>query len=573
MTRTRRTISLVASLVLIVAAFTPATVFAQEQGDPHDYRDIEAIDDRGKILVCKYVDQPGEAERLKDGKNPIEVSWNTLQPNIVSEASEVVVGLEWTDAHVRSEVVALGTTECPAPDGEDPVDPVDPVDAEVQVTLAKDWTGDLEGIDTDALAVTFTIDGTDHTPGHTLTVDPDTELTITETVAGLPEACEYEASGLTHTTAALDAWTGDELEAGVRDETFTVTNVVTCEDEVADQGAIAIEKTALGVGEDNTVVIDEIGGSVEVDYEFVVTNTGDIELTVDTLTDSTIGDLFDAFETEHGSATLAPEDAVTLVATATLTADDFDEEDGTHTNVVTVTTVEGPEAEADETVTLVGVGGDGFEPGIQLEKRALGLEDGTAVIPLGGSVEVDYEFVVTNTGDVKLEITELADDHIGDLLPSFVDQHGSSTLTLEDGPVALVATATLTEADVDTDSTHTNVAWVDTAEGVSDEAVETIDVIVVGDQPPAERPDETDVDREDDRVDDRGDERVVVISQPDDEGAEVLGVAYEADELPRTGDSLIGMALAALLALGLGGALLQAQPVRAGSPSGGDRRR
>jgi hypothetical protein len=673
MTRTRRTISLVASLVLVMAAFVPAMAVADERDDRHTTyweghgdENLPCDGDTHWVFNDGTVEDPILTVYGKTYEPTKEVGAYHFYTGPTQEVDEAYVTYRG-ELRVGNDVLTISS--CDGVEEEDPEEPIEEPDAQVIVTLEKEWTGDLDGIDTDALTVTFTIDGEAHTPGHTLTVDPDTTLTISERVDGLPETCDWSPSGLTHTTAALADWSAAEQDEGVRNETFTVTNHVSCEDDevpgddelalvfakiwsgdtdgldlgdddvtftigdgdpiavgeqvdvepgaeldlvehfhgeldegcsftsdlespftvpdadrfgdgvytltvtntvvceedVVDQGAIAIEKTALGVGEDNTVVIDEIGGSVDVDYEFVVTNTGDIELTVDTLTDSTIGDLFGAFEAEHGSATLAPEDEVTIVATATLTAEDFNAA-GEHSNVARVTTVEGPEADDEETIVLVGVGGDGLEPGIQLEKRAVGLEDGTAVIPLGGSVEVDYEFVVTNTGDVELEITELEDDQIGDLLPHFVDQHGSTTLTTEDGPVTVVATATLTEADVDDDnSTHTNRAWVETAEGVSDEAVETIDVIVVGDQKPAERPEVPEVDREDDRV--------VVISQPDDD-AEVLGVALEAaDELPRTGDSLLGMVLAALMALGLGGALLKAQPARAGSRTDGDRSR
>jgi hypothetical protein len=666
MTRTRRTISLVASLVLVMAAFVPAMALADDSDDRNTTHwegngseNLPCDGDTHWVFNDGTVEDPiltVDGETFVPTKEVGAYHFYTGPTETVTEAYVTYRG----ELRVGNDMLTISSC-----DGVEGDEPIEEPDAKVIVTLAKEWTGDLDHVDEHALEVTFTIDGQDHGIGDTVTVDPGQKLRIVETVSGLDDACDYEARGLTHTTAHYDDWSAEEKKAGERSETFTVTNLVTCEDdeipgddefslvfakvwtgdtdgldlgdddvtftigngdpiavgdhvavepgtqldidehfhgelddgctfasdltspftvpaaddfldgvytltvtnqvtcEVADvESAIAIEKTAVGVGEGNTVVIDEIGGSVEVDYEFVVTNTGDTELTVDTLVDSTIGDLFDSFVAEHGSAKLAPEDAVTFVATATLTGDDFDEA-GKHTNEVTVTTVEGPEAEADETITLIGVGGDEAELGIQLDKAVTGLEGNTAVIPLGGSVEVHYEFVVTNTGDGELELTVLEDSQIGDLLPFFVEQHGSTTLTPEDGPVTIVATATLTEADVDTDGTHTNLATVETAEGVSDEDRETIAVIVVGDQPPAERPDDQpEVDRDDDRV--------VVIAQPDDEEAEVLGVTLRADELPRTGDSLLGMVLAALVALGLGGALLKVQPARVRPRSDGN---
>lgn len=65
-----------------------------------------------KVLVCKYVGKPGVHERLKGGKNPIEVSANSL-PGYNGGTPKP--GDEFADAQERSVVVADGTTTCPAP--------------------------------------------------------------------------------------------------------------------------------------------------------------------------------------------------------------------------------------------------------------------------------------------------------------------------------------------------------------------------------------------------------------------------------------------------------------------------
>jgi hypothetical protein len=638
MTRTRRTISLVASLVLIVAAFTPATVFAQEQGGQHDYSGIEAIDDRGKVLVCKYVDIPGENERLKDGKNPIEVNWNSLPG--VEDPEQVTIGSDWTDAHERSHVVAWGTTDCPAPDDGPDV---------FTIAFSKAWEGDADGLTDEH--VTFTVDGTPVAVGETYEVQPGATLVLREEVTSLEEHCTYvsdlpatwlvpeaEAFGadghlvipVTNQVTCEDdgipgddefslvfakVWTGDtegldlsdddvtftigagdpiavgdhvdvepgsqldivehfhgELDDGCTFEsdltspytvpgadgfhdgvyTLTVTNLVTCEDEVVDEGAIAIEKTAVGVGEDNTVTIDQIGGSVDVDYEFVVTNTGDTELTVDTLEDTTIGDLSAAFLAEHGSTTLAVGDEVTFMATATLSADDFDET-GEHTNVVTVTTVEGPEAEADETVILVGVGGEDLEADISLEKEALVTPDadGFRLVELGadGTVDVTYRFTITNTGDIDLTLDDFADSHLGDL----IDELTTTTLPAGGEPLVLELTTTLTADDFDADEGwHLNVAFVTTEEGPEDEAEEIIYLVDVLDEvvtPPTVTPPTV--------------TPPTVTPSTVTPPTQVLGVVAErAAQLPVTGSSLLSLLLGALVALGLGGVLLKAQPAR-----------
>lgn len=66
-----------------------------------------------KVLVCKYVGKPGTPdEHLKNGKNPIEVSANSL-PGYTGGTPQP--GDEFADAQSRSVVVEEGTTECPGP--------------------------------------------------------------------------------------------------------------------------------------------------------------------------------------------------------------------------------------------------------------------------------------------------------------------------------------------------------------------------------------------------------------------------------------------------------------------------
>ncbi|WP_029138111.1 hypothetical protein [Nakamurella lactea] len=69
-----------------------------------------------KVFVCKYVGKPGVDERLKDGKNPISVSVNSIKPY-------EGVGSYFADAQGRSYVVAEDdgqpapdVSECAAPD-------------------------------------------------------------------------------------------------------------------------------------------------------------------------------------------------------------------------------------------------------------------------------------------------------------------------------------------------------------------------------------------------------------------------------------------------------------------------
>jgi hypothetical protein len=76
----------------------------------------QASEDQGTVLVCKYVGQPGVNERLKDGKNPIETSVNSIgeyQDN--DHSGTVSPGDTFSDAQDHSLVIGPEDT-CPAGD-------------------------------------------------------------------------------------------------------------------------------------------------------------------------------------------------------------------------------------------------------------------------------------------------------------------------------------------------------------------------------------------------------------------------------------------------------------------------
>ena len=68
-----------------------------------------AADANSKVWVCKYVGTPGEDEVLKEGKNPIKVSGNSVDKD---KDGQIFVGDQFADAQGRSVVVQIG--------GEDP---------------------------------------------------------------------------------------------------------------------------------------------------------------------------------------------------------------------------------------------------------------------------------------------------------------------------------------------------------------------------------------------------------------------------------------------------------------------
>ena len=63
-----------------------------------------AADASSKVWVCKYVRTPGGDEVLKAGKNPIEVSGNSVDKD---KDGQIFVGDQFADAQGRSVVVQI----------------------------------------------------------------------------------------------------------------------------------------------------------------------------------------------------------------------------------------------------------------------------------------------------------------------------------------------------------------------------------------------------------------------------------------------------------------------------------
>jgi hypothetical protein len=79
-----------------------------------------AANEPHKSYVCKYVDKPGEAERLQTGQNPIWVDNNSL----LGYDGTVTVGQQFKDGQIKSVVLVANTDklnpepsidDCPAP--------------------------------------------------------------------------------------------------------------------------------------------------------------------------------------------------------------------------------------------------------------------------------------------------------------------------------------------------------------------------------------------------------------------------------------------------------------------------
>ncbi len=230
------------------------------------------------------------------------------------------------------------------------------------------------------------------------------------------------------------------------------TEVTDDDDAVVDIVAPAIEiiKTA-GTALDGTVLVTEAG---DVEYTFVVTNTGDTDLADVVVTDDILGDI--------GAIAFLPANGGTdmLTFTANIAVDT--------TNVATTTgnpvdeagndlPVEAPTDTDDAVVDIVA-------PAIEIIKTAGTALDGEVLITEAGTVAYSYE--VTNTGETDLSNIVVVDDNGTPL-----DDSDDFIVGTIPGPLTPGVSETLT-ADIDVQSDRTNIA---VATGSSPEGTEVTD--------------------------------------------------------------------------------------------------
>ena len=215
----------------------------------------------------------------------------------------------------------------------------------------------------------------------------------------------------------------------------------------------------------DTTVIDTYNQLVT--YTYNVANTGNVTLTeIPQITDDKIG-TFACGPLPTGG--LAPLTDYTCTATYNVTQADLDA--GEVTNVATVTSsqvVPSPDDTATLTIDATQT------PGLFVAKTP----DPATVVAVGE--DVTYTYVVTNTGNVTLTDVAVDDQHTsasgtatlavgGEVLTTDVNETGTSTDVATDGSwstlgpddvVTFTATYTVTQDDIDNQTTLTNVATV-----------------------------------------------------------------------------------------------------------------
>jgi hypothetical protein len=163
-----------------------------------------------------------------------------------------------------------------------------------------------------------------------------------------------------------------------------------------------------------------------VDYRYVVTNTGNVRIDAIAIADDHIATV------SCPVTTVAPGDSATCTALYTVTQADLDA--GTVTNHATATGTPTlgilPPATANATVTATGL------PALSLDKQAV---SGNRTDAPGD--RVDYEYRVTNTGNVRIHTLSVTDDRIASIAcPATILAPGDST--------TCSGTYTITQADL-----------------------------------------------------------------------------------------------------------------------------
>ncbi|MFC4429112.1 DUF7507 domain-containing protein [Citricoccus alkalitolerans] len=348
-----------------------------------------------------------------------------------------------------------------------------PAEPSLELTKSNALAEGAAGIPGDEVTYTFEVENTGN-----VTI---AGVEVTDEMEGLseisfgewpdPEAAGSLAPGQTVTATATYALTQADLDAGVIDNTASVTGTppnsdTPVEDEDGSTQPLPQAPT-IDVAKSGAIdEADEHVAGTTVGYDFTVTNTGNVTLTGVSLSDELAGIseiTFGAWPTDGAAGTLAPGESVTATATYTLTQADVDA--GQVDNLVTAAgTPPSGDPVGDEDTATVPVNAN---PALALAKT--GLQDPDAEGRAGDVVT--FTFSATNTGNVTLSgvaITDELDGLSGITYGAWPAQAG----VLAPGErVEATATYELTQADVDAGSV-VNTATVTGTPPNSDEPID-----------------------------------------------------------------------------------------------------
>jgi LPXTG-motif cell wall-anchored protein len=316
-----------------------------------------------------------------------------------------------------------------------------PISQAPAIELVKDASLEGEGVVGDTIEYSFTATNTGNVTLRDVAIDDPLPGLSELSYGEWPGESGVLAPGDSVTATASYTLTQADLDAGGVDNTATVEGTpptgepvdATDDANVPLEGTPAIELVKTGALSGSGVAGDTI------EYEFTVTNTGDV-----TLFDVTVSDplpglssiVFGEWPGEPG--VLAPEDSVTATATYTLTQADVDAGQVDNTATATGTPQVGEPVDATDEVSVP------VTPAPAIELVKTGALEGDGAV--GDTIA--YSFTATNTGNVTL--TDVAiDDPLPGLSELSYEWPGEDGVLAPGQSVTASATYTLTQADVD----------------------------------------------------------------------------------------------------------------------------
>ncbi len=406
---------------------------------------------------------PGAEGRLAPGQS------------VTASASYVLTQADVDAGEVANTVTATGTPPTGEPvENEDTEDVQVPQRAVIDLVKTGALADDAAGVAGDVVAYEFTVTNTGNVTLTDVEIDDPMPGLSDITFGTWPGAAGTLAPGQTVTASATYVLTQADVDAGGVDNTATTIGTPPQGEDVTDTdeenvpvervpGIDVVKTGALAPG------ATHIAGD-RVNYQFVITNTGNVTLTGVTLADLMPGLSEITYGEWPGAAgTLAPGQTVTASASYVLTQADV-EAGAVHNTVTTTGTPPGGEDVTDtdeETIPVTEL------PVIDLIKSGALASGATGV----AGDKVTYTFTVTNRGNVTLTNVTLADPLPGLSAITFGEWPGAVGTLAPGQTVTASATYVLTQADVDAgkvDNTATTTGTPPRGGQVSDTDVETV---------------------------------------------------------------------------------------------------
>jgi uncharacterized repeat protein (TIGR01451 family) len=294
--------------------------------------------------------------------------------------------------------------------------------------------------------------------------------------------------------------------------------------------AYSIVKTVTDVdGAGALGVVDEAGD--EIDYQIVVTNTGNVDLNGVSVSDPLLGGvLTGAVESITADGVLQVGETWTYTKSYTATQADIDNNGGADGDIDNTATVSHSILDDLSSSAFVPID---QEPGVQIVKTGT-VDGGTA--DAAGEI-ISYTIEVSNTGNMSLTGVEVEDAFVDDL--AAVDEDDDTFNdgdTDKDGKLDLdetwqyTASHTVTQDEIDAGGTIDNTATVTTDQDVTDEDDESIEV----EQKPSILVTKTNggvVDKNGNGDDDAGDEIVYEYNVENDGNVTLFNISLDDDKL------------------------------------------